>query len=245
MDQPLGDAGFDIQKRPESIVGRAFYESAQGRKLYRERSVQLFEKAFVAHDWPARVDEVAKKMREALEKRNARLAKELEGRAKQFRNLVVERQKNIVEQIAELGTPFEFDVKGVASLPAGWHFDGDSAERTELKFDGCDCLHLRATGDTTASWRRGVDLDAGKYRFEARVRTKGVKPGDDESGIAAGVRISGSKRHEQNSSGGDTPWHIVGFDFETNGGGVVLVAELRASSGEVWFDKGSLRLVRR
>jgi spore coat protein H len=245
MDQPLGDVGFDIQRRPESIVGRAFYESGAGRRLYRERVVQFAEKVFASRDWPGRVDEVAKKMCAAVAKHNARLAKELEGRAREFRGLVAERQKNIGEQVAELGTPFEFDAKGVALLPAGWRFDGDGAEHSEQKFDGSACLHLRATGDTTASWRRSVDLDAGKYRFEARIRTQGVKPGDDESGVAAGLRISGSKRHEQNSSRGDTPWQTVAFDFETDGGGVVLVAELRASSGEVWFDKTSMRLLRR
>jgi spore coat protein H len=245
MDQPLGDVGFDIQRRPESIVGGAFHSTPQGRKLYRERAMQLYEKAFTSRDWPARVDAVAKKMVAAVAPRDAGLARELEGRAKEFRAMVVERIANIAGQIAELGTPFEFDAKGVALLPKGWRTEGDAADCGEQAVEGRDCLRIRAAGDTTASYRKAVNLDAGRYRFEARARTRGVEPGDDESGEAAGVRISGAKRHGQNAARGDTGWQTLGFDFETDGGSVILVAELRAKAGEVWFDKSSLRLIRR
>ncbi len=245
MDQPLGDVGFDIQRRPQSIVGEAFYTCAEGRRLYRQRVTHLAEKIYAGRDWPARAKDIAEKLCAAVAERDKPFARELQSRAREFRELVAERQKNIAEQVATLATPLDFDAKGVALLPDGWRFEGDSAERAEVALDGHASLHLRATGGTTASWRRGVELDAGKYRFEARLRTRGVEPGDDESGIGAGVRISGAKRHEQNSAKGDTPWRKVAFDFESEGGAVVLVAELRATSGEVWFDKESFRLVRR
>ena len=181
----------------------------------------------------------------AVAPRDAALARELDGRSKEFGKLVAERVANIGEQIAELGTPFEFDAKGVALLPKGWRIEGDAADCDEKSVEGRECLRIRAAGDTTASYRKSVNLEAGRYRFEARTRTRGVEPGDDESGEAAGVRISGAKRHGQNAARGDTAWQTLGFDFETDGGSVILVAELRAKAGEVWFDKSSLRLVRR
>jgi hypothetical protein len=111
--------------------------------------------------------------------------------------------------------------------------------------DGRKCLHLRSEGGTTASWRRSLELENGSYRFEARIRTRGVKAAEDDSGKGVGVRISGKSRIGGNSVAGDSGWQTVGYDFETDGGNVVLVAELRAQAGEVWFDAGSLRLVRK
>ncbi|MDQ3625499.1 MAG: hypothetical protein M3463_23990, partial [Verrucomicrobiota bacterium] len=82
-----------------------------------------------------------------------------------------------------------------------------------------------------------------KYRFEAKVRTAGVVATPGASGQGAGLRISGGSRNGQNGLAGDQPWQTVSFSFETTSGNVVLVAELRASRGEVWFERDSLQLV--
>jgi hypothetical protein len=245
MDQPLGDVNFPVQKHPESIVGQAFIGCPEGRKLYRERVIALSRKVFEAKDWPARVDEVAKKLCAAVEAGDRGLARRLAHQAAELRELVADRIKSIARQVDELGTPLEFDAKGVAHLPVGWHFDGDGAAHDEREMDGRKCLHLRSEGGTNASWRRSLELENGSYRFEARIRTRGVKAAEDDSGRGVGVRISGKSRIGGNSVTGDSGWQTVGYDFETDGGNVVLVAELRAQAGEVWFDAGSLRLVRK
>ena len=71
-----------------------------------------------------------------------------------------------------------------------------------------------------------------------------MTPIQSSSGEGAGLRISGGTRNGINKLAGDSPWQTVSFPIEANGSEVVLVAELRASKGEVWFDKSSLQLVR-
>jgi hypothetical protein len=106
-------------------------------------------------------------------------------------------------------------------------------------------LHIRANGQSMASWRARVLLEGGDYRFEGLVRTAGVAAIKDEKGEGAGVRISMQSR--SNRAAGNTSWQKVQHDFSvaSSQDEVVLVCELRASKGEAWFDVESLKLVRK
>jgi hypothetical protein len=88
-----------------------------------------------------------------------------------------------------------------------------------------------------------VVLPPGNYRFEGKVRLKGVTvdPGDQRSG--GGLRISKVMPKKLN---GTTEWTETAFDFqvEEEATEVELICELKALRGEVQFDKGSLRLVK-
>jgi hypothetical protein len=128
------------------MVGQAFVGCAEGRKLYRQRVVELYKKVFATKNWPARVGAVAKKLCAAVEPVDGDLSRHLAGEAAELRQIVAERVKSIGRQVEELGTPFEFNAKGIAILPAGWHFDGDNATHDERDVDGRKCLHLHATG---------------------------------------------------------------------------------------------------
>jgi hypothetical protein len=100
------------------------------------------------------------------------------------------------------------------------------------------------SGRCVASWRTRVTLPAGKYRFEARARAQGVRALQEAPGIGAGIRLSGSQR--TNKLDGTTNWTLLVHEFEIQAPmqEVELVAELRATAGQVFFDAGSLRLVR-
>jgi len=100
------------------------------------------------------------------------------------------------------------------------------------------------SGRCVASWRTSVTLPAGKYRFEARARTEGVKALVETSGTGAGVRISGSSR--TNKLEGTSNWTPLAHEFQVQAAmqDVLLVAELRAAAGKVVFDAASLRIVR-
>jgi hypothetical protein len=74
-------------------------------------------------------------------------------------------------------------------------------------------------------------------------RTQGVAATDDERGKGAGLRVSGLQKRA-NSVEGDSAWQVLSYEFETGGGDVVLVAELRATRGEVWFVRDSFKIVR-
>ncbi|HTE19991.1 MAG TPA: CotH kinase family protein [Armatimonadota bacterium] len=100
------------------------------------------------------------------------------------------------------------------------------------------------SGRCVASWRTKVILPAGKYRFEARARTQGVKANQEASGTGAGIRISGSTR--TNKLDGTAKWTPLTHEIviQAPSQQVELVAELRASAGQAFFDLGSLRLVK-
>jgi len=91
-----------------------------------------------------------------------------------------------------------------------------------------------------------VALDEGRYRLQALARTAQVVALTNEVklGNGAGIRVSGDKRTHELL--GDTNWTHLEHEFEVMPGGdeKTFVCELRARSGEVWFDAASLRLVR-
>jgi hypothetical protein len=238
MDQPLGDVGFPIQRSPESIVGRAFVGCAEGRRLYRQRVGELYEKLWAARDWPSRIEAVARKVRAVLDPDRA---KELAEPMEQLQTIVVDRKIEIAEQLSRLAVPLEFGPDGAARLTKGWAPKQEGDARLERsKVQGQDCLRVIADGQVQASWRASIRLDAGRYRFDARVKTVGVRDGD-----GVGLRISGRDPVGEWLAG-DTDWKTIHYDFEVSDGDgeVVLVAELRARQGEAWFAADSMRLVK-
>ena len=234
MDEPLKEADADIQRGPDSIVGRAFIGCAEGRALYRARVAELYEKLLKSRDWPAQVSASSAKVLAALAKKDAGLAKELRGKQDELRDLVARRIAFVGKALGELPEPLRFDKAGIARLTKGWTTkqEGDAKlERVEEK-----SLRVVADGECQASWRLPVTLDAGRYRFEAKVKTVGV------TGAGAGLRISGKDPAGEWVTGAAAK--AVSYEFDAAGGEVVLVAELRATKGEAVFALDSLRLVR-
>ena len=233
MDQPLREVEFGIQRGPESIVGRAFTGCAEGRALYRARVAELYEKVLKSRDWPAQVSASSAKVLAALAKKDAGLAKDLRGKQEELRDTVARRIAFVGKALGEMPEPLRFD-KGIARLAKGWTTkqEGDAKlERVEEKG-----LRVVADGECQASWRCAVELAAGRYRFEGAVKTKGV------TGAGAGLRISGKDPAGEWLTG--TASKAVSYEFDAEGGEVVLVAELRATKGEAVFALESLRLVR-
>ena len=89
------------------------------------------------------------------------------------------------------------------------------------------------------SWRARAVLKAGRYRFEGR-----VKASEAAVGSLATLRISGDRPDPQPITG--TDWMNLSYPFTVEGqlSEVVLVCEFTGARGEVWFDLGSLKLVR-
>jgi hypothetical protein len=77
------------------------------------------------------------------------------------------------------------------------------------------------------------------------LRTINVTPMEDEKGSGAGIRISGAERanHLENS----TVWTRLEFNFTVAEEikDVELIAELRATHGQAWFQLDSLSLSRK
>jgi hypothetical protein len=84
--------------------------------------------------------------------------------------------------------------------------------------DGLETLHIAAgtDGRCTASWRRRVALEPGKYVFEGRARTVGVVPLEQDSaskGVGAGLRRGRAATARANSIVGDSPWQTLAYEF--------------------------------
>ena len=166
-----------------------------------------------------------------------------------------------VRRVARRGAPMavnapapdvlKFGADGYATLP-DWREDSTQGGATLdiVKLEGgAETLHILAPRGrpSAASWRTRVILPPGRYVLSARAKTTGVKllmNDNDRKGIGAGIRISGTEDVRKNNLLGDTDWRNIEYEFTVVAGQeeVVLVAELRASSGEAWFEKASLKL---
>ena len=100
------------------------------------------------------------------------------------------------------------------------------------------------SGHCIASWRRKVLLAKGRYQFAVDAKTAAVEAQEDDRGPAAGIRISGMTRTDKLE--GTNDWTTLKFEFEVleDVREVELVAELKATKGQVWFDRETLKLIR-
>ena len=244
MDQMFGDENFPVIRDFGTLVGGAVMHCPQAGPLYRERVESIYENVLLKEDWAARVTAEGKRVQNAIAAKDGRWAKEYEGVINDERGRVTRRIAAVGRQLGAVPKPVAFDANGVFKLAKGWNPEGTGAVCDEAAKDGQTCLHIRAEAATVASWRQTLHLDAGRYRLEGKVATANIVGVKDPSGEGAGLRISGGVREGQNAAVGSASWQPVGYTFETPGGDIMLVAELRASKGEVWFARDSLRLVK-
>jgi hypothetical protein len=242
-DQTFGDVNFPVARDSGSMVGVAVLSNPAWKKAYRERVEKIYNEVLKPIDWGARVTEVGEKVKADLAKVNPQWAKDYDARINEARSRVTGRIAAVGKQLGDMPKPFKFDPNGTAVLKGGeWQQQGTAAAVDTATRDGKTCLHIRADGESSASWRKPVSLPPGKYRIEMRMATAGVVGTKTPTGEGAGLRISGGSRTAPDAVTGDTGWQEIGFELETPGGDVVLVAELRATKGEVWFDRDSLKL---
>jgi hypothetical protein len=237
MDQTLVDAGFAVQRDPGAMVSSAVMRTPKAKALYLARLESMVENVLKPIDWSARVAEVGKKVRDALAEKDPNRGKEFEGSIKTAQERVANRIREVEKQLAAIPKPVIFGEKGVMKLAKDWRQEGGGAEFSQGDAAGRVALRIKATGNASASWRKTLNVPAGSYRFEAKVRTAAV------SGEGAGLRISGGDRSKMKFVKGDSDWQTVEFPFDSAGGDITLVAELRGDKGEAWFDNDSLQLV--
>jgi spore coat protein H len=245
MDQTFGDPNAPAVRDSGSTVGSAVFSLPGMRQKYADRVRLIYDQVLKPIDWPARVTEAGNEVKAALAKKNPQWAKDFDGRINDARSRIEQRIAVLGKQLGDMPRPLAFSPQGIAKIESrGWRIEGSAAQIDEAQLDGRPVFRIRADGNTSASWRKNLALEPGKYRLEARIRTNGLQAAQDQSGEGAGLRISGGTRAGQNALAGDTPWKNVAFQFDAPGGDVVLVAELRAVKGEAWFDKESFQLVR-
>ena len=244
MDQMFGDENFPIIRDFGALVGGAVMRCPAALPLYKARVESIYENVLLKEDWAARISAEGRRVRDAIATKDGKWAKDYEGQINEVRGRVARRIAAVGKQLGAIPRAVAFDANGVFKIAKGWSQEGTGALCDEAAKDGQICLHIRTDGATAASWRQTLHLDAGRYRFEGKLAIANVVGVKDASGEGAGLRISGGVRDGQNAAVGSAAWQPLGYTFETPGGDIVLVAELRASKGEVWFARDSLRLVK-
>lgn len=246
VDWAFANTGVNMHPPRGSLVTKAVLESPAGSVLFRERRLTLFTNIFQLEVLTNRVHgQVARMLSVA---RNTAETNDFRRCGQEMNSRLVQRWQFLTNQL--FGPPpvvLAFNPEGVASL-TGWRKKTDENAAPAVHQQGVDgerrVLRIAATnGPTIASWRTRVQLPVGKYLFEGMVRGEGIAGRTNETGMGAGLRISGSKR--ENKLQGSAGWTPLSFSLTNQvEDSVELVCELRATRGEVWFDEGSLRLVR-
>ena len=250
MDQMFGDPGASILDPPGAIVSSTVMQNPEWRGRYRERIRKLLPLFNPPAKLHARVDYLRRRLLPVLASIDPNLAREHAGRVREFKDRITARAANLKEQSEqEDPKPPEFDENGNMHL-ADWFGASESEDAVveEVELPGekkAYSILCGPSGKCIASWRRRILLARGTYTLHANVQTKDVAATEDDRGIAAGLRVSGANR--TNTLSGTSQWKPLEFEFtvDEESRDVELVAELRTTRGQVWFDAESLRLSRK
>ena len=247
-DQLFQQPGFPLL-HGRGMVARAATEAPDDRFAYLDRVSELRQKVFTPERLGKLLDEVSARLAPAMADVSADAARRHKEQTEALRQRLLERVKNVDQQLASMPRPLKFGADNIASLAKlAWAPKVDGGKVTLDRPDeaGRPRLRLRndGGGDCAASFRAKILLTKGSYVFEGPCRTAGVTapPGQN---TGAGLRISGGRRDAGVS--GNSDWRPTEFTFEVAEPTreVVLVCELRAGAGEAWFDLDGLKLRRR
>lgn len=253
MDQMFGDPNASILDYPGAIVSSTVMQNPEWRARYRERINELLPLFDPPSKLHKRVDALRRRLQPTLTAIDPQLARDHLERVKEFKDRITARAANLKEQSVQEDPqppkPPEFDENGNMHLP-DWYPAMESEDAVVEVVDlegekkGLSIL-CGPSGTCVASWRRRIALEKGTYVFHANVKTQDVAAIEDEKGSAAGLRISGANR--TNTLNGTNDWTEVEYEFtiEEDIREVELVAELRTTAGQAWFDPDSLHLSRK
>jgi hypothetical protein len=248
MDQMFGIGGMGsphtaIFPQMNGMVARTVVGTSEGRSRYRMKLAELRTNILDVAAITNRVQEIAAKIRPVLAELRPGSVNRHQSMVNAFCRNVAIRAQNLDEQ---LGTPprdMKFAKNGIAHVD-GWRPRMTASEarfETLAGPDGSSLLYVRADPNrSSVSWRTRAMLPQGSYRFEGRLRTKGVA---NTPGMGATLRISGARDSAPVKAEAD--WTRCTYEFEVQEpvADIELICELRGGTGAAWFDAGSLQLV--
>lgn len=251
MDQMLGDLNANLFDSPRSLVGSAVLSNPQWRDAYRKRLKELARLFQPGGPVDQQIPIVAERLASAQQRISVDAARAQVDHAKDVRRRFLERGR-IIQGMLAVGeppppVPLRFDAQGVA-IPTDWK---KVSQVADTKLEGgrnasgqfLYSIRVGRSGVCVASFRCNVILGPGVYTFHAKARTQDVVGLETDGGSAAGIRIWGATRTERLDGTGEKDLSY-GFTVEDPQREVALVMEMRASKGQVWFDGGTIRLVR-
>ncbi len=250
MDQLFQDAEASVLDNPPALVAIAIMQNPAWRAAYRKRISDLLP-LFDADKLKKRVEQVTKRLQPVLEDFDKDVANAQKAAANELKSRLEARERSLKEQQGqEDPKPLVFR-SGRPEPLLKWrpNSECEDASLTQEKDSGVQVMTIAAgkSGRCIASWRKGVLLQRGKYRFRAIMRIKDVVTLADDRrapGVGAGLRLANGTREA--ALVGSTTFKTIDFEFEITeeAADVELVIELRASGGSLAIKTDSLTLTK-
>ena len=250
MDQVFGDPNASIINFPSSIVGSAVMLNAEWRARYRERVTELMELFSPTDNLLKRIDAASDRLKPVLGQINPQAAQSHEEGVKGLKARIVARVEGLIRQNSQSDPkPRDFDASGRLNL-ASWYPVSESPDAKLEILEMSKGLKAYSIlcgkkSQCNASWRCKELLARGSYVLHAKLKANQIAAREERNvAVGAGVRIDGMTR--TNIRRGSSSWGPVQFKFtvEEEVRNVEFIAELRARTGQVWYEVDSLYLTK-
>lgn len=249
MDQLFGDPGAGLFDASRALLARQVMESHGLRERYHKELQRLQPILRDTERWHKAIDETGSRITAVLKSMSEDAAIQHEEELRGLKERLAERAGNL-ERLTNDGLPqpVSFEDENMIHL-TDWYPDGDQ-ERvlmadTEVDGKRILTLELKANEEQHPSWRTGLLLSQGSYRFEAAIMVDNVIPVESTGAPGAGIRCL--DRARENFLIGTSDWQTVSYDFEVSEDQrhVELVMELHARFGKLQIDAGTLKLLKK
>lgn len=249
MDQLFGDPGAGLFDASRALLARQVMESDSLREQYQKELQRLQPILSDTERWNKAIDETGSRITTVLKSIGEDAAAQHEEELRGLKERLAERAANLNGLINDgLPQPVSFEAENMILL-TDWYPDGDQ-ERvlmadTEVDERRILSLELKVNEEQHPSWRAGLLLPRGRYRFEATIKADNVIPVESTGAPGAGIRCL--DRARENFLTGTSDWQTVSYDFEVpeDQRHVELVMELHARFGKLQIDAGTLKLLKR
>jgi hypothetical protein len=257
-------------------VARAVMGTAEGRRRYLERVKQLRASLFDLASLTKRLEAISARIQPAVREggfTGTVMGLTHERAVNLVRNRMVQRVRSIDAQLAGLQN-LTAQTLGEPVALSGWRPQVQSGRCLLEQTTAPEALHITTGEGGGAYWLTTVWLEEGRYRFEGRVKTKGVRADLDYPLAGAGLRVWSNRKmtdgvhwgwfpYSQSRDAlrrgeivatnciprrfiGSRDWFDVTYDIELRQpmADLEMRCEIHGDAGEAWFDLKSLRLTR-
>ncbi len=247
MDQMFGKGrtgGGSIYPQWHGIVAKAVMSTPEGRQLYLARLGEVYTNVFRVEGLLKEVDRLSSVVQQVIAEFDPQAATAYQRRVDALKAHIEQRDQSLARQLANASKPPDPGLSEPIQL-TGWTAriqDGHPEFDKNADESRAHLLHISAlNGKSSGSWRTRLQVEPGRYRFEAEMRVRAE--GEGSRGFGAGLRIAGGPPIRRVS--GSTEWRPIVYEFQVDESREVeFICELRALDAEVWFDAQKIRLVR-
>jgi hypothetical protein len=253
MDQMFGDPGVSMLDHPRPLLSRAMMEHDPWRLRYRQRMKELLPLLDPPEKWTKLIDSVAKRLEPAINEFDPKAAKAYPEAVKGFRERFVARVEHLRREVnAPDPAPLAMEKDGLARIdewqPAPEHEDAKVEKLDKVKSGaGREAYRIQVGKKEggVASWRRTVLLARGHYVLTGVCKLKDVKPLEPGSESGVTLRFDGGARSVRLEGTSDWKTIVCELEIKEDRKQVELIAEVRAKTGEVWFDAAGFSVTAR